>query len=309
MTYSTIEIVKVLAIGFLTGVFSGGFGVGGGIVCTPLLRLIMGVSPHVAIGTTMALIIPTSISGAVNYLRKDLVDRKLSFALMLPAIAGVLAGAWLTNVVHGRALMLSFACLILLSGTDLVFGVGKKLSGQGSDPSVRTGAGTDAVPDSNSDSSSDSNSDSRSDPGPISSSDSGQISSPDSSSNSSSNADSAAMVTVIGFMAGSLAGFFGVGGGFVLVPCLLYFFKAPIKSAFGTSLLVIASVSIPGTITHYLLGHVNIELMLAMMGGAIAGSFVGSSVALKVKDSWLRKAFGVIMLAVAVTLGCRELGG
>ncbi|MBK9144393.1 MAG: sulfite exporter TauE/SafE family protein [Candidatus Melainabacteria bacterium] len=297
MTYSTIEIVKVLAIGFLTGVFSGGFGVGGGIVCTPLLRLIMGVSPHVAIGTTMALIIPTSISGAVNYLRKDLVDRKLSFALMLPAIAGVLAGAWLTNVVHGRALMLSFACLILLSGTDLVFGVGKKLSGQGSDPSGRTGAGTDAVPDSNSDS--------RSDPGPISSSDSGQIS----SSNSSSNADSAAMVTVIGFMAGSLAGFFGVGGGFVLVPCLLYFFKAPIKSAFGTSLLVIASVSIPGTITHYLLGHVNIELMLAMMGGAIAGSFVGSSVALKVKDSWLRKAFGVIMLAVAVTLGCRELGG
>ncbi|MCA9805516.1 MAG: sulfite exporter TauE/SafE family protein [Cyanobacteria bacterium HKST-UBA02] len=284
MTYSSIEIIKVLAIGFLTGVFSGGFGVGGGIVCTPLLRLIMGVSPHVAIGTTMALIIPTSISGAVNYLRKDLVDRQLSFSLMLPAIAGVLAGAWLTKVVHGQALMLSFACLILVSGTDLVFGIGKKLSGQGSDSSADSGS--DAGEDS-----------------------SKKQDSADSANSANSTGPSRLMVIGIGFMAGILAGFFGVGGGFILVPCLLYFFKAPIKSAFGTSLLVIASVSIPGTITHYLLGHVNIELMLAMMGGAIAGSFVGSSVALKVKDSWLRKAFGVIMLAVAVTLGCRELGG
>lgn len=291
MTYSTIEIVKVLAIGFLTGVFSGGFGVGGGIVCTPLLRLIMGVSPHVAIGTTMALIIPTSISGAANYLRKDLVDRRLSFALMLPAIAGVLAGAWLTNVVHGRALMLSFACLILLSGADLVFGIGKKLSGQGSDPPEGTAAGTDTGSDISSN---------------AESAESAESLEP--AASTCSSGPSRPMVIGIGFMAGCLAGFFGVGGGFVLVPCLLYFFKAPIKSAFGTSLLVIASVSIPGTITHYLLGHVNIGLMLAMMGGAIAGSYVGSSVALKVKDSWLRKAFGVIMLAVAVTLGCRELG-
>ncbi|MGD9683489.1 MAG: sulfite exporter TauE/SafE family protein [Candidatus Obscuribacterales bacterium] len=297
MIYSSIEIIKVLAIGFLTGVFSGGFGVGGGIVCTPLLRLIMGVSPHVAIGTTMALIIPTSISGAVNYLRKDLVDRQLSFSLMLPAIAGVLAGAWLTKVVHGQALMLSFACLILVSGTDLVFGIGKKLSGPGSDSSADS---EDQAPGSSMNG------------GSVDAADSNNSTNSNNSSNSSNSSNSTGpsrlMVIGIGFMAGSLAGFFGVGGGFILVPCLLYFFKAPIKSAFGTSLLVIASVSIPGTITHYLLGHVNIELMLAMMGGAIAGSFVGSSVALKVKDSWLRKAFGVIMLAVAVTLGCRELG-
>ncbi|MBZ0186952.1 MAG: sulfite exporter TauE/SafE family protein [Candidatus Obscuribacterales bacterium] len=271
MNYTFIEIAKVLTIGFLTGVFSGGFGVGGGIVCTPLLRLVMGVSPHVAIGTTMALIIPTSISGAFNYLRKDLVDRPLSTQLMIPAVVGVLLGAALTKVVHGQILMLMFAGLLTISGLDLVFGIGKKLSGSQDEDDAPEVEGATA--------------DTKAEP----------------------KRPSRLMILSIGLLAGCLAGFFGVGGGFVLVPCLLYFFKSPIKNAFGTSLLVIATVSVPGTITHFMLGHVDLPLMLAMMGGAIVGSFVGSSVAVKVKDSWLRKAFGIIMLFVAVMLGWREL--
>ncbi len=266
MNFSINFILEALAIGFATGIFSGAFGIGGGIVCTPLLRLFLNVSPHMAIGTTMALIIPTSLSGALNYTRKGLVDKKVSTAMMLPAVVGVLAGAALTKVVHGKMLMLSFALLVVVSGIDLTLGIGKRIM------EMRSGGEDEESKDSESESGKD-----------------------------------LKTRIFVGLLAGMLAGFFGVGGGFILVPCLLYFFKLPIKAAFGTSLVVIATVAMPGTITHFLLGHVNISLMLTMMGGAVIGSLVGSSVALRIRDSWLRKGFGVIMITVALVLTWREL--
>lgn len=265
MIFSINYILEALAIGFVTGIFSGAFGIGGGIVCTPLIRLLLGISPHMAIGTTMALIIPTSISGALNYTRKGMVEKSISTALMIPAVVGVLSGAALTKLVHGKMLMLSFALLVVISGLDLTLGIGKKIM--------------DRRASNNG----------------------------DKDEEKSSKSDLFLTKLGVGLLAGLLAGFFGVGGGFILVPCLLYFFKLPIKKAFGTSLVVIATVAMPGTITHFLLGHVNIELMFCMVGGAIVGSFVGSSVALRLKDSWLRKGFGVIMLCVAVVLAWREL--
>lgn len=187
--------------------------------------------------------------------------------MMIPAVVGVLLGAALTKVVHGKMLMLSFALLVVVSGIDLTFGIGKKIM------DMREAANGEA----------------------------------ESVSEAESSDRSLRTKILVGLMSGCLAGFFGVGGGFILVPCLLYFFKMPIKAAFGTSLVVIATVSVPGTITHFLLGHVNIPLMLTMMGGAVAGSFLGSTVALRIRDSWLRKGFGVIMLIVAFVLMAREL--
>jgi uncharacterized membrane protein YfcA len=81
----------------------------------------------------------------------------------------------------------------------------------------------------------------------------------------------------------------------------------PIKAAFGTSLMVVACVAIPGMIAHHNLGHVDVPLAFAMILGSLPGSFIGISVALKLKDSWLRRAFGVVMLVVAAILAGKEL--
>ena len=115
------HLIECLAIGLFTGIFSGTFGVGGGIICTPLLRLILQCEPHVAIGTTLALIVPTSMSGAYKYYKLRAVDTALFKMLALPAIAGTLLGAYLTRYVGGSQLMLSFAVLIAISGIDLFF--------------------------------------------------------------------------------------------------------------------------------------------------------------------------------------------
>ncbi|MBA3857178.1 MAG: hypothetical protein C0507_09755 [Cyanobacteria bacterium PR.3.49] len=283
-------IIKALVIGLLTGLMSGCFGVGGGIICTPLVRIFLHIDPHVAVGTTMALIIPTSIAGAYNYWRRKQVDRAMSLKLAPLAILGTISGAALTQYVEGQVLMLLFALLVCIAGIDLSFSIGenikKKKEGEtGSDGHFDSKIESDSRNDSNS------SNETRS-----------EIAAP-----AAALAPFGIGPYLVGLAAGLFAGFFGVGGGFLMVPCLLYFFRFGVKAAFGTSLIVIAIISIPGTLSHFALKHVNLFLAALMIAGSIPGSLAGSALALKLKDTFLRKGFGVIMLIMSVVLALREL--
>ena len=120
--------VAMLATGAVAGVLAGLFGIGGGIVIVPVLETalgVIGVDPairmHVAVGTSLATIIPTSISsarahharGAVNV---DIVRRWAVFIL-----AGALLGAWVASQVHSRVLALVFATLAFLVAIKMLF--------------------------------------------------------------------------------------------------------------------------------------------------------------------------------------------
>lgn len=270
------NLLIALTIGLVTGSFSGAFGIGGGTVSTPLLRLILNIDPHVAVGTTMALIIPTALTAAFNYYRKKEIDMSMAKLMVLPAVLGVCAGAATTQYIRGTFLMFAFAAFVCVAGVDLTFGIVQNLikrtvekeSSRAFEEKTETEVNRiltreEFVRKRN--------------------------------------------LRLLGLGAGYIAGFFGVGAGFIFVPCLMYLFKTSIKTAFGTSLLVVSAISIPGTCTHAALGHVDFSLMLSMMGGSIPGSLLGSTLALKVKDSWLRQGFGVAMLCVAAALVAKEL--
>lgn len=240
-----------------------------------MLRLIMHLDAHMAIGTTLALIVPTSVAGAMNYIKEKLVDMTMVKLLVLPAIIGTLVGAELTVHVQGRTLMLLFSALISLSGIDLLSGFSGKLKKKAAAQSELDQTSvysapvdiTDALPKKR----------------------------------------NWYQVFPIGLLTGLLAGFFGVGGGFVLIPILLAVYGMGAKSAFGTSLLVVASLSVPGTIAHSLNHHVQFLLVLVMMLGAVPGSMLGSKLALRLKDTALKRAFGAIMLAMAAFMVYKEL--
>jgi len=267
---------------------SGCFGVGGGILCTPLIRIFLDIDPHVAVGTTMALIIPTSIAGAYNYLKRKQVDQVMASKLAPTAVLGTIAGAAATQYVEGQVLMLLFALLVCVAGIDLSFSIGDNLKKQRERetvPEAITSPETCTSPETSTTEPS-APSATRADEGPSS-----QGIGP----------------FVVGLAAGVFAGFFGVGGGFLMVPCLLYFYRFGVKAAFGTSLVVIAAVAIPGTLSHFALLHVNVALAVLMIAGSIPGSLMGSALALKLKDSFLRRGFGIIMLIMSVVLAMREL--
>ncbi|MBX9951394.1 MAG: sulfite exporter TauE/SafE family protein [Candidatus Obscuribacterales bacterium] len=273
MILETAFIIKALIIGLLTGLMSGCFGVGGGILCTPLVRMFLNIDPHVAVGTTMALIIPTSVAGAFNYIKRKQFDQLMAAKLAPTAVLGTIAGAAATQYVEGQILMLLFALLVCVAGVDLSFSIGENLKIQREKETAdKSGNDTEAL-------------------------------------QAAGDPQSAEGIGpyIVGLAAGLFAGFFGVGGGFLMVPCLLYFYRFSVKAAFGTSLIVIAAVSIPGTLSHFAMMHVDVPLALLMIASSIPGSLLGSALALKLKDSFLRRGFGVIMLIMSIVLAMREL--
>ena len=120
--------VAMLATGCVAGVLAGLFGIGGGIVIVPVLEAVLGflgVDPairmHVAVATSLATIIPTSISSARAHHRRGAVDVQVVKRWAVFVLLGALLGAWIAAQVHSRVLAGVFATLALLVAAKLVF--------------------------------------------------------------------------------------------------------------------------------------------------------------------------------------------
>ena len=125
--------VAMLATGAVAGVLAGLFGIGGGIVIVPVLETalgILGVDPairmHVAVGTSLATIIPTSISSARAHFRRNAVDVEIVRRWAIFVLVGALLGAWIASLVHSRVLALVFATLAFLVALKMLFMPGSR---------------------------------------------------------------------------------------------------------------------------------------------------------------------------------------
>ncbi len=112
-------------IGLVSGVTSGLFGVGGGIVMVPAMMLLL--SPPIrdikqAIGTSLIVIIPTALMGSYKHFQQGNVEWRTALALAPLAVAGSYLGAWLTTQIHADNLKRAFGGFIILVGAKLLFG-------------------------------------------------------------------------------------------------------------------------------------------------------------------------------------------
>jgi uncharacterized membrane protein YfcA len=118
------------------------------------------------------------------------------------------------------------------------------------------------------------------------------------------------LLGVVGLAAGVLAGLFGVGGGFIIVPALVMFSGMGIQRAIGTSLLVITLISAAGTASHVLAGK---DLTLVTAGlftaGSVAGLFAGSGLAGRLAGPTLQRVFAAAIVGVAAYVIFRTLTG
>ena len=123
-----ILAAAMLATGCVAGVLAGLFGIGGGIVIVPVLESalgVLGVDPairmHVAVATSLATIIPTSISSARAHHRRGAVDLDIVRRWAIFVLLGALLGAWIASQLHSRVLALIFASLALLVALKMIF--------------------------------------------------------------------------------------------------------------------------------------------------------------------------------------------
>lgn len=112
--------------------------------------------------------------------------------------------------------------------------------------------------------------------------------------------DSPVLITSVAIVVGLFTGLLANGGGFLLVPAYLLVFGLSMRKAAGTSLVVIAALTVPTLITHWALGNINWPAALAFAAGSVPAAFYASRWAQHVRGAVLQRAFGVLLVAFSV---------
>lgn len=116
-----MSYVLLAVIGLLGGIASGLFGVGGGLVFVPLLMLVRAFDPHLAIGTSLAIVVPTALVAMLTHARSGMVDWKVVPIIVLFAFAGAWIGATLSLQMDSQALKRIYAVFLILIALKIFF--------------------------------------------------------------------------------------------------------------------------------------------------------------------------------------------
>ena len=117
-----LEIMLGIVIGLISGMLSGLFGVGGGIVMTPGLQVILGAAPIVALATPLPVILPTALTGALTYRRAGELDMRAAAWMIGPGVLSAIFGALLTDVVDTHFLLVVTAILLAYQSAGILRG-------------------------------------------------------------------------------------------------------------------------------------------------------------------------------------------
>lgn len=278
----SVNLFVLLAIGGAVGFLSGLFGVGGGFLITPLL-IFYNIPPAVAVATGANQVIGASISGALAHLKRGTLDIKLGVVLLLAGIVGSTAGVATFSVLRrfGQLdLVVSILYVFLLGSIGammLVESVNAIRRARGGAPAPMKKSGQHnwihRLPFKM-------------------------------RFRTSKIYVSVIPVAVLGASIGFLSAIMGVGGGFIMVPALIYLLKVPTNVVVGTSLFQIVFVSAYTTIVLSTTNHtVDIVLAFLLMAGGVAGAQYGAQIGRKLRGEQLRALLALLVLAVALRLG------
>ena len=280
----SMNIFLVIGMGALVGFLSGMFGVGGGFLMTPLL-IFTGVPPAVAVATESNEITAASVSGALAHWRRGGVDLKMGAVLIAGGAAGSFIGAQIFTILRAVGqvdLMISLAYVLFLGSVGgLMFVESARAvwrTHKGIRPKIKSREERHK----------------------------GWIYRlPFKMRFKKSRLYISVLLPLgIGMFVGVLAAIMGVGGGFVMVPAMIYLLGMPTNVVVGTSLFQIIFVTALTTIFHSVNTQtVDILLAVLLLFGAVIGAQAGAKMGLKLKGEQLRALLALLVLAVCVKMG------
>ena len=278
----SVNAFLLLGLGGIVGVLSGMFGVGGGFLMTPLLFFI-GIPPAVAVATEANQIVASSFSGVLAHLKRKTVDLKMGTVLLVGGLIGSGLGIIIFNYLKalGQVELLVQLCYVVFLGM-----IGSLMFVESLRAIRRSNAtGGTAVPTRR-------------------------------RHNWVHNLPfkmkfrvSGLYISVIppllvGVLVGILAAIMGVGGGFIMVPAMIYLLGMPTKVVVGTSLFQIIFVTAFTTIIQSTTNQtVDVVLAFILMVGGVIGAQMGAAAGHKLKGEQLRALLGLLVLGVCVRLG------
>ncbi|GJL97953.1 MAG: UPF0721 transmembrane protein [Hyphobacterium sp.] len=280
----SVNIFLLLGLGLGVGFLSGMFGVGGGFLMTPLLFFI-GIPPAVAVSTEANQIVASSASGALAHWRRRSLDIKMGLLLLLGGTAGSIAGVQLFAFLRSLG---QIDLIISLSYVSFLGVVGGLMFIESVGAIRRRGREKTATQ-------------------PVSKRRKRRLIDrlPFKTRFPSSGLYlSVIPPIIIGFFVGVLAAIMGVGGGFIMVPAMIYILRMPTSVVVGTSLFQILFVTALTTFLQATQNHtVDLVLALLLMVGGVIGAQLGARAGRKIKAEELRIALALMVLIVCTKLG------
>ncbi len=277
----SVNIFLLVGMGAAVGFLSGLFGVGGGFLMTPLL-IFSGIPTAVAVGTEAAQIVASSVSGALAQWKRRNIDIKLGVVLLIGGILGSFVGVELVKVLRRSGQFDVFVSLIYVA---LLGSIGTLMLIESLNTIRKTKAGKVSG-------------------GRRSGQHSWIHGLPFKMRFTRSRLYiSAIPPLLLGAFVGLLAAIMGVGGGFVMVPAMIYLLKVPTNVVVGTSLFQIVFVTAATTILHATKNFtVDVVLALLLMVGGVIGAQLGAVAGEKLRGEQLRFLLAALVLAVCLRI-------
>jgi uncharacterized protein len=271
----------VLGMGAAVGLLAGMFGVGGGFLLTPLL-VFYGIPSEVAVATTASHLTASSMSGAITQWRNRAIDFKMAAVMLGGGLVGTFSGVWLFSYLHrlGQIDFVVSAGYVILLGTVGGLMLNESLTAlraYQSGQHFRTGARSHhswihGLP------------------------------------LKLRFRESRLYISVIppallGFIVGVLSAIMGVGGGFILVPAMIYLLRMPTNVVMGTSLVQIIFVTASTTILQAVHNYsVDVMLAIFLILGGVVGAQYGVRIGARLRGEQLRLLLALLVLGVAIRL-------
>lgn len=272
----SVNAFTLVALGGIVGLMSGLFGVGGGFLITPLLFFI-GIPPAIAVATGANQVVASSFSGVLAHLRRKTVDIRMGLVLLAGGIAGSALGVGVFNLLQrvGQVelvVQLSYVVFLGLVGlTMLRESLGALIASRSAAPPKRRlheHSWVHRLPWKM-------------------------------KFRASGLYISVIPPLLVGLAVGVLAAVMGVGGGFIMVPAMIYLLGMPTKVVIGTSLFQIAAVSAFTTLMHAVSSNtVDIMLAVLLIVGGVVGAQIGTHWGAKLRAEQLRVLLALLVLAV-----------
>ena len=280
----SVNIFLLIGLGGIVGILSGLFGVGGGFLMTPLLFFI-GIPPAIAVATEANQIVASSFSGALAHLRRKTVDLKMGWILVSGGLIGSGIGVQIFKVLRdlGQVELLVTLCYVFFLGI-----IGSLMLWESIRALIRN------------------NNNFR----PIKIKRHNWVHRlPLKIRFRTSNLYISCIPPfIIGALVGFLAAIMGVGGGFILVPVMIYIIGMPTKVVIGTSLFQIIFVTGFTTLLHSTQNYsVDALLALILLIGGVVGAQIGTRLGVYLKAEQLRILLAILVLAVCIKLGLELL--
>lgn len=268
----------LVSLGAITGVLAGLFGIGGGFILTPLL-IFLGIPPAVAVATSACMIVASSFSGFLHHWKSKRVDTDIGNLLIIGGLVGAALGIWLFTALKrsGQAditITLMYVCLLGVISI-VMLKEGLKLLRSKEDSLVAMGVDWPLLKRL-----------------------------PFHRSFGQSQVTHSALVPIgLGMVVGFIVSLMGVGGGFILIPAMIYVLRMPPSVIVGTSLYHIIFITAAVTIMHAMTTH-SVDLVLAflLMVGSVVGAQWGARLSAQIPAAHGRMLLAALLAVVALKL-------